>query len=58
MTNKDVLLIALAVLIGFSLLQVFNDANDLHQDFQAYQSRPLLDDYNPQQGAHHDEHIR
>lgn len=49
MTNKDVLLIALAVLIGFSLLQVFNDAKDLQNDFQAYQSRSLLpEDYKPE----------
>jgi len=49
MTNTHVFIIAFAVLFDFMLLSVFDDAKDLQNDFQAYQSRSLLpEDYQPE----------
>jgi len=49
MTITRLLLVVLAVLLGWSLLSVFDDAKDLQNDFQAYQSRSLLpEDYKPE----------
>jgi len=51
MKKKLAIILAFAAIFGFMLDSLFDDAKDLQNDFQAYQSRSLLpEDYKKEGG--------